>query len=369
MAQAALLKQTQVAIHNVVGLLDVHRLMNDGKIPPELLPDLTALCCACEVEASTEEAIPLAVKGHIRSMDEIPLNVKNQIAALRCDAPKTAAEPAQQQQLVAAQPPTFPAQPATPELSNNEYKLLSAASEAVSSNLTSYLREQSAATLATCKMQTELHAAFLAANTAVTVSISDAIRDTTMHNTDAMGAAYSRSNKSQLDVARHGLGLEQTLEPSTVPDATGGAAAPAPQHVPEQHSAVPDLYMVASKICRGLSEDAKQMSSDLAYYSIELQTAIGQAHRDTLSSLGQVQKFHDQSQLKTYDASAEAQIALFNSVKNSAKQVAPRTLVSPDKPARVPLKTTAALQKESDEKSITISALEARLMAAGLDYS
>jgi hypothetical protein len=33
------------------------------------------------------------------------------------------------------------------------------------------------------------------------------------------------------------------------------------------------------------------------------------------------------------------------------------------------MKTTAALQKESDEKSITISVLEARLTAAGLDYS
>ena len=80
MAQAALLKQTQGAIHHVVGLLDVHRLMNDGKIPPELLPDLMALCCACEVEASTEEAIPLAAKEHIRSMDD--LNLKNQLAAL-----------------------------------------------------------------------------------------------------------------------------------------------------------------------------------------------------------------------------------------------------------------------------------------------
>ena len=367
MASAALQKQIRVSIDHTNGLLDVLRTMHDGKIPPELLLDLPALRCACEVEMSTEEAIPLAAKGHIRPMDEIPLNVKNQIAALRCDAPKTAAEPAQQ--LVAAQPPTFPAQPATPELSNNEYKLLLAASEAVSSNLTSCLREQSATTLATSKMQRELHAAVLAANTAVTKCISDAIRDTTMHNTAAMSAAYSQSNNSQLDVARHGLGLEQTLEPSTVPDATGGAAAPAPQHVPEQHSAVPDLYMVASKICRGLSEDAKQMSSDLADYSIELQAAIGEAHRDTLSSLGQTQKFHDQSQLKTCDASAEAQIALFNSLKNSAKKVAPRTLVSPDKPTRVPMKTTAALQKESDEKSITISALEARLMAAGLDYS
>jgi len=327
MDQAALQKAIQTSIDHTAVLLDAHRSLHDGKIPPELLPDLTAMRCTWEVEASTEEAVTLAAKEHIRSMDD--LNLKNQLAALRCDAPKTAAEPAQQQQLVAAQPPTFPAQPATPELSNNEYKLLSAASEAVSSNLTSYLREQSAATLATSKMQRELHAAVLAANTAVTKCISDAIQDTTMHNTDAMGTAYDRSNKSQLNVARHGLGLEQTLEPSTVPDATGGAAAPAPQHVPEQHSAVPDLYMVASKIRRGLSEDAKQMSSDLADYSIELQAAIGEVHRDTLSSLGQTQQFHDQSQLKTYDASAEAQIALFNSVKNSAKKVAPRTLVPP----------------------------------------
>ena len=172
MASAALQKQIRASIDHTNGLLDVLRIMHDGKIPPELLLDLPALRCACEVEMSTEEAIPLAAKEHIRSMDEIDLNLKNQLAALRCDAPKTAAEPAQQQQLVAAQPPTFPAQPATPELSNNEYKLLSAASEAVSSNLTSCLREQSAATLATCKMQTELHAAVLAANTAVTKSIS-----------------------------------------------------------------------------------------------------------------------------------------------------------------------------------------------------
>ena len=105
MDQAALQKAIQTSIDHTAVLLDAHRSLHDGKIPPELLPDLTAMRCTWEVEASTEEAVTLAAKEHIRSMDD--LNLKNQLAALRCDAPKTAAEPAQQQQLVAAQPPTL----------------------------------------------------------------------------------------------------------------------------------------------------------------------------------------------------------------------------------------------------------------------
>ena len=316
MAQAALLKQTQVAIHHVVGLLDVHRLMNDGKIPPELLPDLTALCCACEVEASTEEAIPLAAKGHIRSVDEIPLNVKNQIAALRCDAPKTAAEPAQQQQLVAAQPPTFPAQPATPELSNNEYKLLSAASEAVSSNLTSYLREQSAATLATCKMQTELHAAFLAANTAVTVSISDAIRDTTMHNTDAMGAAYSRSNKSQLDVARHGFGLDELLDEQPLNPSEAEAQVAEPLEYDAGASERANLFAHAKHTSTVLGDTANHIATAKKEAVIAVMACF-EAMMITISDSfhGASDKNQD-SQNELFEKNAAAQMHLFEALRN-----------------------------------------------------
>ena len=98
MDQAALQKAIQTSIDHTAVLLDAHRSLHDGKIPPEMLPDWTALLCRCEVEASTSESVTLAAKEHIRSMDD--LNLKNQLAALRCDAPKTAAEPAQQ--LVAA---------------------------------------------------------------------------------------------------------------------------------------------------------------------------------------------------------------------------------------------------------------------------
>lgn len=312
MASAALQKQIRASIDHTNGLLDVLRIMHDGKIPPELLLDLPALRCACEVEMSTSESVTLAAKEHIRSMDD--LNFKNQITALRCDAPRAAAEPAQQ--LVVLQPSTFPAQPATPELSDNEYKLLSAASEAVCSISKSYAREQSATTLATSKMLRELAVASCATISRVTECISDAIRDTTMHTQDAMSAAHNFHAKIQLDVARHGFGLDGLLDERPLNPSEAEAQVAEPLEYDAGASERANLFAHAKHTSTVLAGTANHIATEKK----EAVMACFEAMRITISDSvgaqrGAAEKNQD-SQNELFEKNAAAQMQLFEALRN-----------------------------------------------------